>query len=475
MNFSFKSRAYIALILLLAVFLPVLTPTALITAQAVDNASKSSGVFLIKNEETGKYISFSENKYMLLDKNENDPSQYFRLVGDNERSTYILNSADDQAKNALSYAVSEEDARTVSLSRKYVSDAQAFVFIPCGSGFYILAQIKNEDQDVSDEYYLSANDDGTLCLSKTEEVWICEEVRVKSLTMAYFETRVKLYSVQKFYAAVSPAAISSFLTWQTDTMDNLMVSSDGTICALAEGEAYLTAAIGDYSYSCRVEICDSDAFTWFSQENVLNSYWNAGALSGIKFYRKPFASQGGSDWMREGCAISCIAMLFHNMGATYTNGYDFRSGQNGDLPADPYTVALANVGYKGFTSSKGTYYSDPIYARWSAITEAFKVDGRSLTVEHKFQGRAAIRDALKEHPEGVVVRLTKPSGETHFVLFTECVNPNEKKASKLKFVIYDPMAMTKSRGDGVPFEQSESYIDGYRYSHIADFYVWTVS
>lgn len=475
MNFSFKSRACIALILLFAIFLPTLIPTVVVTAEAVENATKSSGVFLIKNEETGKYISFSENEYVLLNKNEKNASQYFRLLGDDDNRTYVMNSADEDAKTALSYAVSDNEGngQSVSLVRDGVENAENFLFVPSGNGFYIVAQIKSEENIY--EYYLSVSDDGTLCLSSTEEVWTCEEVAVQSLTMAYFETRVKLYSVQKFYAAVSPAAISSFLTWKTDTMDNLMVSSDGTICALSEGEAYLTASIGDYSYSCRVEICDSDAFTWFSQENVLNSYWNAGALKGIKFFRKPFASQGGSDWMREGCAISCIAMLFHNLGATYTKGYDFRSGQNGDLPADPYTVALANVGYKGFTSSKGTYYSDPVYARWSAITEAFEVDGKNLKVEHKFQGRAGIRDALKEHPEGVVVRLTKPGGDTHFVLFTECVNPNEKKTSKLKFIIYDPMAMTKSRGDGVPFEQSESYIDGYRYSHITDFYVWTVS
>ena len=475
MNFISKSRAYLSLLLLLAVFLPILAPVAMLTVDAVEDTAKSSGVFLIKNEKTGKYLSFFDNEYTLQKKNEKDSSQYFRLIGNKETRTYVLNSADYDAKTALSYEVSEEDGQSVLLVRSDLADAHAFTFIASGSGVNIAAKIKSADYPDEKDYYLSVRDDGTLYLSENETVWVTEEVKIKSLTMAYFETRVKLYSVQRFYAAVTPAAIASFLTWGTDDLERLMVSSDGTICALSVGEANLTVSIGDHNYTCRVEICDKDAFTWFSQENVLNSYWNAGALKGIKFYRKNFASQGGSDWMREGCAISCVAMLFHNLGAVYTKGYDFRSGQSGNIPADPYTVALANVGYKGFASASGTYYADPIYARWSVITEAFNVDGRALKVEHRFQGRAGIRDALKEHPEGVVVRLTKSNGDTHFVLFTECVNPNEKKASKLKFIIYDPMAMTKSRGDGVPFEQSESYIDGYRYSHITDFYIWTVS
>jgi hypothetical protein len=70
--------------------------------------------------------------------------------------------------------------------------------------------------------------------------------------------------------------------------------------------------------------------------------------------------------------------------------------------------------------------------------------------------------------------MTKSNGETHFVLFTECVNPGERNSSKLRFIVYDPMSYNGSDGDGVPFESSASYKTGYRYYNISSVIMWNV-
>ena len=71
--------------------------------------------------------------------------------------------------------------------------------------------------------------------------------------------------------------------------------------------------------------------------------------------------------------------------------------------------------------------------------------------------------------------MTKANGETHFVLFTECLNPGERNSSKLKFIICDPMSYSGADGDRVPFEKSASYKSGFRYSHVSSVITWNVN
>jgi len=70
--------------------------------------------------------------------------------------------------------------------------------------------------------------------------------------------------------------------------------------------------------------------------------------------------------------------------------------------------------------------------------------------------------------------MTKADGETHYIVVAECVNPTEKKASKLKFIVYDPLSYDGKDGDFVMFEESASYKLGYRYSDFTSFYYWDV-
>ena len=160
-------------------------------------------------------------------------------------------------------------------------------------------------------------------------------------------------------------------------------------------------------------------------------------------------------------------MVLRNMGATMTSGYDFRSGQRNNLLPDPYTVALANSGNYGPTSSKSVLYGNPILVSLSTILKRFTVRGKAIT--STTTGRVtpkAIKEALDMHPEGVIVYFSQPSrNRTHYIVFNRCLNPEEKNPNKYRFEVSDSAAYDAEKGDHVPFEQCISYTaQGYRLS-----------
>jgi hypothetical protein len=179
--------------------------------------------------------------------------------------------------------------------------------------------------------------------------------------------------------------------------------------------------------------------------------------------------------MDSGCALSSIAMVLNNVGAVKTTGYDLRTGQEGSLIADPYTVALANSGNYGVSSTSKVMYGNPIYMYWSSVASKFNVDGEKVDYHRYYNSsRKKIKDLITKHPQGVVV-LFKRSGRTHYVVFAECLNPEQTVSSKLEFLIYDPAAYKPENGDGVPFQKTISYIyEGYRYSSISSVTVYDV-
>jgi hypothetical protein len=168
-------------------------------------------------------------------------------------------------------------------------------------------------------------------------------------------------------------------------------------------------------------------------------------------------------------------MVLNNMGAVKTKGYDFRSGQEGNLIADPYTVALANSGAFGSENTTSTLSGNPIYMRWSYVAEQFNVNGKKVILNKVYSpSTSKIKTILSEHPEGVIVQLST-SKKNHYIVFTECINPTERSNSKLKFLVYDSAAYTPETGANVPFEKSTSYVyEGYRYSNIKSVMYFTL-
>ena len=265
-----------------------------------------------------------------------------------------------------------------------------------------------------------------------------------------------------------------------------MIGTDGNWCALSEGKAVITATLGELTESFTVTVVNKDAFTWYSQNNIYTSDWDATSLKYLYFrepstgIKKKFAidskeAGGNNCWIDEGCGNCSVAMVLNNMGAVKTNGYDFRSGQTGNLVADPYTVGLANSGAFGAENTTTTLSGNPIYMRWSYVAEQFNVEGKKVILNKVYSPSAAkIKTILADHPEGVIVQLST-STKNHYIVFTECLNPDERTSSKIRFLVCDSASYTPESGDNIQFEKSTSYVyEGYRYSNIKSVMYFTL-
>ena len=62
--------------------------------------------------------------------------------------------------------------------------------------------------------------------------------------------------------------------------------------------------------------------------------------------------------------------------------------------------------------------------------------------------RTKLKNLLAEHPEGVVVQVSRGS-KNHYLVFAECINPDEKVNSKLQFIVCDSAAYLPANGDFV--------------------------
>ncbi len=306
-----------------------------------------------------------------------------------------------------------------------------------------------------------------------------------SIWTAYNRARVRIYSTGSFSARVegNDALADAKPSWSSSDSAVLIIDESGSYAALSVGHATVTVTVGELTRSFDVEVADEYAFTWYSQKNMYTSNWDASLLSKLTFYgdgklkkyavdEKAVGNRGS--WMDEGCAICCSAMVLNNLGAKKTYGYDLRTGQTDDLPADPYTVSLANTGNNGATYATQKLYGDPVTVEWATVARAFNVDGAAVNATRVYTSSLKrIKELLEEHPAGVIVKLYGRS-QNHFVVFSECINPDETDPSKLRFKAYDPLAYDPAEGDGVPFEKTRAYRLGYTYSDITSVVIYDV-
>ena len=213
--------------------------------------------------------------------------------------------------------------------------------------------------------------------------------------------------------------------------------------------------------------------TWYSQF-VATDNWNTTGLENVYFNNHGvFFKSGESSIMDEGCVITSIAMVLRNLGATM-NGYDFRNISAGlhRMKADPYTVALANCALRGneYTEVNGdgiTQYwfpcsSDhsPVYTIWDRYKNSFGYKCE-LTFSLGNSPHSTLMNALREHPEGIVVYFKK-GGNTHGVTFIGY------GANSDYFRLFDPGKSSESTGKNLLFKDfSDQY--GYKINDILYF------
>ncbi|MBQ9428091.1 MAG: hypothetical protein IJU41_00955 [Clostridia bacterium] len=440
---------------------------------AAEDAVVESGVYTVRHNGSGLYLdcfnhSYTDGGYAYADKGGDKDGQMIEFVRQ-EDGTYLLYPQSENGSYAFRVAADEVGARIEKRDR--IDESSYFdvtlengaVWIrPHGSALSLgLSQKQTLYRKTLFTLEEATGEGGGFTLSP---------VGVTSLALKTVSEAVRTNSVGAVYAVVTPACMKKKIEWSCSDESVLLLDDDGSFCALASGVATVTAGVGDFSSEIEVTVTDAPAFTFYSQHMTAGGGWHADELSGVSFYAgafKRFILPGfnhGLDWMDEGCGITSIATVLHNLGARYNDGCDFRFEADKNLEADPYTVALANTGNIGLSEPGGTLYGNPILFYLSNITKYFTLYRRPIAAtETPISSMAAVRDALKLHPEGVIVFL-QYGKNSHYTVFTECLNPSETDPSRLRFRIYDPAATERHFGDNVLFEDSMSYKTGYRYT-----------
>ena len=449
-----------------------------------------SGLYL----DSYKYTLKTAGKAYVEKYTESSEGQVFHLSPCDD-GTYMIIPQNDSAEYAYSYSTdTSKDNKIKKTKVTSAGELVKFDITENQNGYFVIAPANSNSSkavlvqsDTVSEYSDPYVEIADFVSGDLKHQWIIEPIKTDKLTVIYTKTKLILYSSGVFYARKHPYnSFVSDIIWTSDNEDVLLIGEDGSWCALSEGNAVITASVDGVSASFTVQVVDRDGFTWYSQNNVYTSDWDATQLLFLYFRdpstgsKRKFAVDskepgGNSCWMDQGCGNASVAMVLNNMGAVKTEGYDFRSGQNGNLIADPYTVGLANAGAFGADTSTSTLRGNPIYMRWAYVAEQFSIDGKPLKLTKVYSpSTTKIKGILEEHPEGVIVQLST-STKNHYIVFTKCVNPEEKTSSKLKFMVCDSAAYLPQNGDNVLFEESTSYIyEGYRYRNIASVMYFTI-
>lgn len=440
-----------------------------------------SGVYTISNLCDGTRLNafdfqYVKNGYAYSDVSTGEEGENV-LVLLQEDGTYLLYPQSEAGKYAF-FAASVGDCMAKSSE---ISEASYFRLVGDENGYCIVTK-NGAYLGITDKKTLYKK---TLVLAEEKndtdtQKWIFTPVPVSSLEVKMVSQKVAVNSVSAVYALVKPAYMKYAVQWTSSDERVLLIDDDGSFCALSEGEATVTATIDGISASIDVEVVDKDAFTYYSQHHTTGGKWNGDDLAKVYFYSgayKRFLISGfnrGLDWMDEGCAITSAAIVLHNLGARYEKGYDFRFEADGNLEADPYTVALANSGNRGLTSATGTLYYNPIMMNLRTITSGFTLYGQPLSAQTYYNvTKARLKEQLDAHPEGVIVAMKNSYNGSHYIVVTECVNPDAARAADYQFKIYDPSGLKRYDGENVLFEKSISYVTmRYRYYHMISMIVF---
>lgn len=203
--------------------------------------------------------------------------------------------------------------------------------------------------------------------------------------------------------------------------------------------------------------------TWYTQtqnyDNYGNELWNDYKLSNLHFgssTSKPFNdNSSNNDFMNEGCALACMAMVLNNLGAQTKNPIeDFRTDYYGYSYADPFTVTMANIGVTTAPTWDGKTYtytqsSNPMRLdRPDLVAEYFNKTAKNDTTTKTFEG---IKEKLSEYPKGIVVQFNNANG-MHWVVMVPANNADG-------FVVYDPGTPNPTKANGVSFANSYAHLN----------------
>lgn len=448
-----------------------------------ESAPLADGIYTIKNKSNGENLN-------ALDIKHSDVGYAYTDAANGEEGENILFALQDDGRYLL-YPQSEAGEYAFYADGSYIAkskeiSANSYFTIAYEDGSYV---IKTADGKA---FSLSSETKYKKTLVKAAEYsggdgqkWEISKVEVSSFELKTINKNhtVKLNSISAVYPIVKPSYMKNFIKWHSSDESVIIIDDDGTFCAVGIGKAMITATLDGKIKSIEITVTDKDAFIWYSQHLTSSGGWYGNELSSVYFQSggsyKRFIINGynrGLDWLDQGCFITSIAMVLRNLGARYEGGYDFRFEADGSIEVDPYVAALANSGNRGLTSAKGTLYNNPILVRYAQVEKSFTLHGQPIELKHTYGvSKKALKAALDKHPEGVIVGMQNAKNGTHYIVVTECINPDAANPNNYRFKIYDSAGFVASEGRDVPFELSISYITmRYRYSHMRSMTVFNI-
>ena len=462
---------------LLAVIL-CFVPAAIAAEGAEEQASSfktaesylpDDGAYRIKNLANGSFItiaSFEDEGEIAALTEEAENSVVFLLTRQADYS-YIITADGGNEHLAISR---EKETPLISLTETDGLSSR-FSLMRLDDGSFFISPLSSDNSNL----VLCEDSEGQLALSSfmgdVTQCWVLEKLPVTSVAMERETLSLTIGRSATLSVVTYPAVPEEAIVFSSSDESVAVVNDDGLVTAVTNGTTVITATVGSLSSDCTVTVSKISASAFFSQHNTTGGGgWDGSSLQNMRFAGKRFARDGfnsNTDWMDEGCLNCCFAMILKNLGATLDEGYDFRTGDTGDLAPDPYTVALANSGNYGPTDGSARLYGNPVAMDVPRMIARFSAGGAPLTVTHQSGGnQKKIKEALDKHPEGVIVEFYISEEYRHFILFTECVNP-EDTPTNYKFIVCDPSAFDRENGDHVLFTDSTSYNTiGYRYRNI---------
>lgn len=203
-----------------------------------------------------------------------------------------------------------------------------------------------------------------------------------------------------------------------------------------------------------------EGLTWFSQyKSTIGSFdiWNPNMLDEVKLSyggtRMPVYVYNGSCWMNTSCGIVAAAMVLNSMGKTYY-GYDLRTNYSGQMPADPYTVMLANCELDGTTVNTATNVavkrSPDDFWRY-VVGSKFNMSCDDASASTINITEKMIQDHIDKYGH-CLVYFSRGVDTPHWMVFTDY----DKSASTFadRYTVYDPAAIKFSQGAGVKLSQT---------------------
>ena len=467
-------------------------------SSAIDPNQLTDGVYNIVNKQTGEYLDVFDKMYddqgrAYHDRKSGMSGQDF-LIKRQDDGSYIIYSLGEDKDYTLCYELDIMEGEFISKSES-ISNQSKFNIVPVknesdNKAYYSIKPAFMSDDKLTLDIS-SANKKYNLTLvglalenGSDKQQWEFVKVSSESLSISTDYVNVRLGVPYDMYSKIAPKRLIGNLEWNSSNTDVATVDSQGYVYGVSEGTTTITVTCGKQTVSTTVKVTNLTAYTWYSQHEMYAGGWNAASLQNLYLTtfsgeRRLFFVDGyrtGADWMDQGCKLCSEAMVLHNMGAVLTEGYDMRTDEENNLEADPYTVMIANMGISGKNISSTRIPRNPVNVSHGYIDSRFTVNGKAIS-SREYYGNSLkhIKQLLDEHPEGVVVGMRNSyANTTHYVVFTECLNPDDPYGN-YEFRICDSAASTPELGDNVPFKESISYrSSGYSYWSIFTYSVYDI-